>query len=241
MMRGIGLILTLLLLGRGGLAQSLAGAWYGISQDGLLEMAIDRDSIRLRRVYVDFTRFDKSAASIPIDRVVPMGERQLLVVRQGIDTTLYSALTLFDYVPGQRFRQAWNDLDTLMNSPLALAQLYEQDHRHLVGQVYYSARYIDVLKRMRPVEEMTKPEFDRFFAAYARKIRQVTKEFEGYDPDFLFKHAIELDSYNFSLTTETLYEQGFNPLLDEQELLALYQRFYNDKQIRKIVDGILRK
>lgn len=240
-MRKIGWVLGLLLLGHVGWGQSLAGAWYHIYQDGLIEMAIDRDSIRIRRAYMDFTRRDQSTAASPIDRTVPMDDRQLLVIRQGIDTTLYSALTLFDFVPGKQFREAWNALDTMANSPFTLVQLHEQDRRKLFGHVYFSARYIDALKRLRPIDEMTKPEFDRFFAVYAGKIRQATRELEAYDPDFGYNFALQLDAYNFSLTTEALYEQGFNPLQDEAARQALYLRFYSEKQVRKKIEGILRK
>ena len=251
-------LLLLLLPGPAGFAQplgqqasqpiikNLQGAWYGLAPVGLIEMAIGPDSLRIK--LVDVKQADLSlaaryphAATVPVGEVVDLGDRYLWIARQGTDTISFSALVLFDFVPGHHFQLAWNAVDARTRSPQTLVQLHTEDRRKLFGGYYYSARFINTLRSLRPVEEMTKPEFDRFFARYAEKVRQATREFEAAEPTYRFKFANQLGSYNYTLNTQALYEEGFCPLLNEDIVQALYRRFYSEKQISKKISAILKQ
>ncbi|GAA4358125.1 hypothetical protein GCM10023185_23390 [Hymenobacter saemangeumensis] len=218
--------------------------WYGLGQYGLLELAIDHDSLRIRQVDVGQPTLSlaaryKHGARLPIAQVVALGERHLLIVRQGVDSLRYSGIVLFDYVPGHHFQLAWNAPDTLARSPQALARLQAQDRRVLFGDYYYSARFINELQRLRPIDEMTKPEFERYFARYADKVRQATRRFEANEPNYRYVFASQLPGYNFALATQALLEEGFCPLYDEYAVQALYRRFYSRKALDKKVKAIL--
>ncbi len=241
----IGWVLALLLLGPAGLAQGLEGVWYGLAPTSLIEMAIACDTVTLKLVAVKQADVSLTAryargSKFALAQTANLGDQQLLISPQGpADSTVYSALVLFDFVPNQRFQLAWNALDTTARNPLALLRLHQRNPHKLFGQYYYSARFIAALRRLRPLDEMTKPEFDRFFERYAAKVRQATREFEAHEPDYWYKFASQLDGYTFTLNTQALYEEGFCPLQDTYTVQALYLRFYSAKQIAKKVKAIL--
>lgn len=251
--RMAGALLLFLLLGPAGFAQPIAqpiaqrlqGAWYGLAPSGLIEMAIGPDSLRIRQVDVrqsdvSLTARYPHAATVSVGQVADLGDRYLWIVQQGTDTVSFSALVLFDFVPGHHFQVAWNAVDAKTRSPQTLVRLHTEDRRKLFGEYYYSAHFIDNLRSLRSVEEMTKPEFDRFFARYAEKVRQATREFEAAEPTYRYKFANQLAGYNYTLNIQTLCEEGFCPLLTEDIVQALYRRFYNEKQISKKVSAILK-
>ncbi len=239
-------LLALLLLGPTGAAQGLEGVWYGLAPTSLIEMVITCDTLTFRLVAVkqgdvSLTARYACGSKFALTQTANLVDRQVLISPQGpADSTVYSALVLFDFVPNQRFQLAWNASDTTAADPLALLRPHQRSPRKpLFGEYFYSARFIAALRRLRPLDEMTKPEFDRFFERYAEKVRQATREFEAHEPDYRYRFASQLEGYTFTLNTQALYEEGFCPLQDTYTVQALYRRFYSEKQIVKKVNAIL--
>jgi hypothetical protein len=232
-MRRIGLIIALLVCGRPSLAQSLEGVWFGLTRAGLIQLAIDKDSMWVQRVTTDFQALSERAVAFPIKQIITLSDRQLLVFKQKNDTTTFSTFTVFDCVPGHHLQHGWNAPDVKSHSPALLAQVHKDDNRKLFGHYYFSARYINALHQLKPLDEMTRSEFDQFYAAFTEKYRQAAQELAEHEPDFAHKYVGELSTYLFSLLTWTLYEQGFNAIADGAVVQALSARFYTDRQWQK--------
>lgn len=223
------LLLLLLAVARAGMAQQLTGAWYCATRGGLLEVAIDQLSIRGRLVTTDFRSIEDNPPVFPVLRLLNFSNREILLLQHTPDTARFSALVAFDIVPGQAFRRAWNVPDTLTTTTLRQVSPYVATGGRLWGPRFYSARYLETLQRLRPLESMTKQEFAQYFNAYTVNYLQYATAFDEQH----FRYS--LANYNFDILTETLYEGGFNPLQTQTTIEELFRRFApNKKAFRKL-------
>ncbi|MDO7873842.1 hypothetical protein Q5H93_03790 [Hymenobacter sp. ASUV-10] len=231
--KGVLLLVALLALARTGTAQQLVGAWYCPTRGGLLEVAIDQLTIRGRLVTTDFRVIEESPPVFPVRRTLSFGSREMLLLQHTPDTVHFSALIAFDIVPGKAFRRAWNVPDTLRNTTLQLLAPYVATGGQLWGPRFYSARYLEKLQRLRPLESMTKQEFAQYFSAYTANYLRQAPVFDGQH------YRYSLANYNFDMLTETLYEGGFNPLQTRATIEELFRRFAPSKKAFRKLQAML--
>ena len=227
-MNRILVMFALFLLARPSVAQQLTGVWFSPALGGLLEVVIDQLSIRAQLVSLDFTAPQKRAPEFLLSEVSAYADREILLVPIAGDTTQFRAFVAFDIVRGRYFRHAWNVLDTVNNQTLAQLKQQVSAGDWLQGRSYYSARYIDTLRQLRPLDSMTKLEFKQYILAYT------TAYLCNYS---IFKQQSHyaVKAFNFDMLTETLYEGGFNPLQNRESMNALFQRHTpNKKLLRKL-------
>ena len=227
------LLLALLGLARVGAAQQLLGAWYCPERTGLREIAVDQLSAQNQLVTTAFQPLETGVPVFPVVRLQDFGDAEMLLVRPRPESEWVSALVGFEVKPGRHFRWAWNVADTLNPKMLAEMEDYLKTGKQLWGPRCYSARYIDTLRLLRPLESMTREEFGWFFDAYVAKDLL-------YAPEILRRvFRYPAGAYRFDMLTETLFEGGFNPLQDQTALAELFQKFAPNRKLLQRLRALL--
>ncbi len=214
-------------------SQEFLGTWYMVNRSGLIEFSITRDSIKTRQLFTDFTPKDKAQQSNNYIKMVKLGDRTLLISKSQEDTLKFSATALINLNDKKYFQIAWNLPDTLTEDIETLIRIHQNDHRQLLGYYVFSEYYIDSLKQMKPLDSLSLSDFKNYLAVYMDKVRLTEKDAAEYQTGYL-----SVFTYNFQLVSQALYDIGFNPLQNTATTEAVYDKYHNDPDVKKILSSL---
>jgi hypothetical protein len=209
---------------------SVLGKWYMVNRSGLIEMNITSDSIKTRELFTDFRPKGKPEKAQSIDKIATYGDKTFIVTRKITDSTKFSVMTIIDFQLDKYFKVAWNTLDTSINNIEKLIELHKGDNRQLLGFYSYSENYLDTLKNLNPIENMSVNDFKKYLTIYLQKLKNDEKTIEKYNLGY------SAASYNFQTITASLYELRYNPLQNIRTVDKIYKQFYDDPDIKKLLE-----
>jgi hypothetical protein len=243
-------------------SQDIIGTWYMVNRSGLIEFSITKDSIKTRQLFTDFTPKGKPAESYAYINIVKLNDRRLVIRKsqkqapkfppfitsQGDtlkfaatkksqdDTLKFKAMTITNLVDKKYFQWVWNVEDTLTNDFETLIQIHTNDNRPLFGYYVFSEHYIDSLKQMKSIDSLSVSDFKKYLAVYLLKIKLTEQDEVKYNKGYFSGFT-----YNFQLISQSLYDIGFNPLQNTGTIDPVYKKYYEDPEVKKILEGAKRK
>lgn len=204
-----------------------------VTRNGLTEFEITDDSLISRQLYPDMRPMSakKEKDIFPFRKIAVLNDRTLIITRNKLDTTIYSAMTMFDIKKDQSMKLAWNGLDTTLNDPDTLVLAHKASKRKLFGYTIYNEKHLPKIKQMKSINAMTLADFKKYANLYASKV-------VGSWPMFNTKYNVgsAYMTYNYQLITQSLFESGFNPIATSTELETVYKKYFNDPEVRKILE-----
>ena len=214
-------------------SQTIIGKWYMVTRNGLTEFDITDDSLISRQLYPDMRPMSarKEKDVLAFRRIAPLNDRTLIINRNKLDTTLYTAMTMFDIKKDQSMKLAWNGLDTALNDVDTLILAHKASKKKLFGYTIYNEKHLPKIKQMKSINVMTLTEFKKYANVYAGK---VLASWPTFDKKYNIGNAYMI--YNYQLITQSLFEAGFNPLVTSAELETVYKKYFNDPEVRKILE-----
>jgi len=207
-----------------------------VNRSGLIEFSITKDSIKNRQLFSDFTPKGKPGQSNGYIKTVKLNDRILVISKSQRDTTKFSAMTLINLTDKKYFQMAWNIQDTLTNDIETLIQIHKNDRRQLFGYYVFSEHYVDSLKRMKSIDSLSLADFKKYLTVYLDKIKLTEKDAEKYNTGYLSGFT-----YNFQLISQSLYDIGFNPLQNTMTIDPVYKKYYEDPEVKNILDNAKQK
>ena len=216
-------------------SQDLVGKWYMVNRSGLVEFEITEDSLIKRKLFTNLepkqTQVDRNSY-IKVER---LDDKMLLIVNANTDTTKYSAMTIINFEKGKWFQLVWNTLDTITNNIEDLNFIHQQDKRQLYGYYVFSEEYLDSLKAMKEIDNITLEDFKKYAAVYVDKIKLTEDEFNKYNIGYA---AV---TYNFQLISQSLLNIGYNPLQNTSTIEPVYQKYLDHPEVKVIFEKIKEK
>jgi hypothetical protein len=213
-------------------SQDLTGKWYMVNRSGLIELSITNDSIKSRKLSTDFVPIDELVESFQLLRTVMLKDRILLISRADNDSTQFTAMTLINYSSQKHFQLSWNGLDTVTNTIESLIEVNSNDNRQLYGYYVFAEEFIDTLRTMKSIQEMTLNDFKKYSRVYVDKVKLTRDEFDKYN----FGYVAVL--YNFQLITQALYDMGFNPLVNIRTIEPIFVKYKDDLEVQAIWESL---
>lgn len=199
-------------------------------RSGVFEMSISQDSIKSQQLFGDFTSKGKKVEASAYLKIVKLSDRILIICHDRKDPAKFSAMTLINFSDKKYFQMVWNGHDTSVNSIETLIELNKNDHQQLFGYYFFNEQYVGPLKKMKPIDAMTLPDFKAFARVYVDKIKLTGKEFDKVNIGYVSV------VYNFQLITQALYDIGYNPLQDMSAVEPIYKKYAEDPEVKKILD-----
>lgn len=200
-----------------------------VNRSGVIEMTISQDSITNRKLFTDLSPKDNRVESNQIIQTIQLKDRILLISRAKNDSTKFTAMTVINYSSKKHFQLTWNGLDTVANTIESLIEINSNDNRQLYGYYVFSDEFIDTLRKMKPIQEMTLNDFKKYSRVYVDKVKMTRKEFEKYNIGY------GAATYNFQLITQSLYDIGFSPLQNTMTIEPVYEKYFDDPEIQAIM------
>ena len=217
-------------------SQDIIGTWYMVNRSGLIEFSITKDSIKTRQLFSDFTPKGKPGESNGYIKTVKLDDRILVISKSQKDSLKFSAMTVINLKDKKYFQMAWNISDTLTNDIETLVQIHRNDHRQLLGYYVFSEHYVESLKQMKPIDSLSLSDFKKYLTVYLDKIKITEKDAIKYNTGYMSGFT-----YNFQLISQSLYDIGFNPLQNTKTTEAVYRKYYEDPEVKKMMNDAKRK
>jgi hypothetical protein len=226
------LLLLLLALSVTAQSQTIIGKWYMVTRNGLTEFDITDDSLISRQLYPDMRPMSarREKDILAFRKIVPLNDRTLIINRNKLDTTIHTAMTMFDIKKEQFMKLAWNGLDTALTDIDTLVMAHKASKKKLFGYTIYNEKHLPKIKQMKSINAMTLADFKKYANLYAGKVLSTWPTF---DKKYNIGSAYMI--YNYQLITQSLFETGFNPIVTSAELETVYKKYFNDPEVRKIL------
>ena len=200
--------------------QSVDGKWYLINKSGYSEFTITKDSIINKKVSIYFEEKYKSKMASKIYKKVYLNDRILLIGEKQKPDKYYTLATLVPSKNKNSLKYIWNGIDTIA-SIKTLININKNDNRKLLGYDLYNKEYLEVLKKKKSIETMTKENFEEYLSLFSKNIKYAmpifVKNTKGY-----YGAA---SSFNFQICLQTLLELGYNPVQDSNTIDAMFLKF----------------
>jgi hypothetical protein len=214
-------------------AQTILGKWYMVTRNGLTEFHITDDSLVSRQLYPDMRPMSarKEKDILAFRKIATLNDRALIIYRNKLDTTIYTAMTMFDIKKDQVMKLAWNSLDTTLTDMDTLVMAHKASKKKLFGYTIYNEKQLPKIKQMKSINAMTMADFKKYANLYANKVLATWPTFEK-----KYNIGSAYMIYNYQLITQSIFETGFNPLVTSTELETVYKKYFNDPEVRKILE-----
>ena len=212
-------------------SQDLIGKWYMVNRSGLIEMLITKDSISTRKIFSDFKPKDERKESLSLVKTEKLNDRILLIYKTKKDTLKFSAIILINYSENKHFQQTWNGLDTITDKIETLIELNKSLDKKLFGYNFYSEKYINTLKKLKPIEDMSLNDFKSYFKLYLSKIKETESEF--------IKEPINYMggvSHNFQIISQSFFESQYNPIQNTRTVNPVFEKYYKEPEIKNLIE-----
>lgn len=217
-------------------SQDVIGKWYMVNRSGLIEMIITKDSISTQKIFADFKSKGDKKESVSLAKIEKLNDRILLICRTKKDNSKFSAITVFNYSEKEHFQQAWNAPDTITDNISALIELNKKSNKKLFGYNCYSEKYMDALKKLKPIEDMPINDAKSYFTLYINKIKETEAEFAKEPVSYMGG-----TSHNFQIITQALFEIGYNPIQNSRTVSPLFEKYYKEPEIKKLIEEAIQK
>jgi hypothetical protein len=214
-------------------AQTILGKWYMVTRNGLTEFNITDDSLISRQLYPDLRPMSarKENDILAFRRIATLNDRSLIIYRNKLDTTIYTAMTMFDVKKDQVMKLAWNSPDTALTDMDTLVMAHKASKKKLFGYTIYNEKQLPKIKQMKSINAMTLADFKKYANLYASKVLATWPAFEK-----KYNIGSAYMIYNYQLITQSIFETGFNPLVTSTELETVYKKYFNNPEVRKILE-----
>lgn len=207
-----------------------------VNRSGLIEFSITKDSIKTRQLFSDFTPKRKPSESAGYIKTIKLNDRILVISKSQKDSLKFSAMIIINLADKKYFQMAWNIKDTLTNDIETLIQIHKNDHRQLLGYYVFSEHYVDSLKQMKSIDSLSLSDFKKYLTVYLDKIKITEKDAITYNTGYMSGFT-----YNFQLISQSLYDIGFSPLQSTSTIDPIYKKFYEDPEVKKMIEDAKQK
>jgi len=216
----------------------LSDKYYMINKSGFVEWTITNDSIFNKKLSSNFSSKRNKKVSYAIAEKINLEDRVVLLSKSDKNEESYtSVITLGSLDDKEHIIQVINSIDTTANIE-TLIKLNKKDKSTLVGFNLYTKDQIDSFKQLKPIENMSLNEFKIYLKKYYKKMKYAVPAFSK----SRFKGVYGMSSsFNFQMVSQTLLEEGFNPVQNSKTTDALFKKYLENSEIKELIENLKKR
>lgn len=207
-----------------GNAQNIFGKWYGINDDGLVELDISSDSLKGQ---IFQTGEDKGFEKMRIKHsgIFNIDNKTIIVIPHydSSNSMTYLAMTICNIKDRISMEIATNGINTATKIIEELIYLNKSRHEELFGNIIFSKEYLVVLGRLKDIELMTLDEFKLFLKNYVGAVEK-----------FKDRERLMPGTFQNQLVTTNLIAMGFNPMNRGSWFDRFLEKYLSDKEVKEL-------
>ena len=217
--------------------QNIDGKWYLINKSGFAEFTITKDSLINQKVFPNFEKKYKSRRAAKISKKIFLEDRILLLGENPKNSNeFYTLMTLVISKNKNYAEYIWNGIDSL-SSIKTLTKINQNDSRELLGYNLYTKEYLEILKKKKPIDNMTIEDFKKYLKLFSKNLKiamtEYKKNVKGY--------YAEAYSFNFQIGLQTLLELDYNPIQDSNTINSMFSEFIKNEEIKEFMENLKEK
>ncbi|WP_139959427.1 hypothetical protein [Flavicella sediminum] len=217
--------------------QNIDGKWYLINKSGFVEFTITKDSLINRKLFSDFNKKNNRKRAIKITKKVFLKDRILLLGENPKSPKdNYTLMTLVQTQGGNYMKYVWNGIDSI-SSIKTITKINQNDSRQLLGYNLYTKEYLDTLKTMKPIDNMTIADFKKYLEIFSENLKVSMTE---YKKNIKGNYG-QASSFNFQIGLQTLLELGYNPRQNSDTINSMFSKFMKNDDIKEFMKTLNKK
>ena len=217
--------------------QNIDGKWYLINKSGFAEFTITKDSLINQKVFPNFEKKYKGRRAAKISKKVFLKDRILILGENPKNPQEhYTLMTLVPSKDKIYVEYIWNGIDSI-SSIKTLTKINQNDNRRLLGYNLYTKEYLEILKKKKPIDNMTIEDFKKYLELFSENLEVAMTEYKKNIKGYYG----EASSFNFQIGLQTLLELGYNPIQDSNTLNSMFLKFMENEEIKEFIKTLKEK